>query len=118
MGQFVAMCGSLGEGVTVFGPYVNKLSAELDTEEMIRGGWCDASVIDFLPLVKDVATTRKDYILVLGDLEEGFTVYGTYASSTLAANASSPFRPNPINPNAPDGPRLAVVLRMLPPLTI
>ena len=115
MGQFVAMCGSLGEGMTVFGPYVNKLSAELDTEERIRGGWCDASVIDFLPLTLD--NTVGEWVLILGNLKEGFAVYGVYYTAELAADASSPFRPNPLNPNTPDGQRQGVVLRILPPLT-
>ena len=117
MGQFVAMCGSLGEGMTVFGPYPSKIATELDTEERVRGGWCDASVIDFLPLTLDNTLSTGEWVLVLGNIDEGFVVYGQYRSATQAGNASSPFRPDPINPNTPNGQRQAVILRMLPPLT-
>jgi hypothetical protein len=113
MGQFVAMCGSLDEGVTVFGPYPSKIAAERDTEERIRGGWCHASVVDFLPLTRD--NPVGEYVLVLGNLKEGFAVYGQYHTAELAANASSPFRPAPINPNTPNGQRQAVILYMSPP---
>jgi hypothetical protein len=117
MGQFVAICGSLGEGMTVFGPYINKLSAELDTEERVRGGWCDASIIDFLPLTLDNTLSTGGWVLVLGNFKEGFAVYGTYARAEGASNANSPFRRDPLNPHTSDGLRQAVVLPMLPPLT-
>lgn len=117
MGQFVAICGSLGKGVTVFGPYPSKTAAICDTEERVRGGWCDTPLTEILPLVLDIASVAGEWVLVFGNLKEGFVVYGTYAKATWAANASSPFRPDPLNPNTPDGQRQAVVLRMQPPMT-
>jgi hypothetical protein len=115
MGHFVALTGSFTTGFVVFGPYDTRDKAERDTLERQRGGWCDSPLAEVVPLILDDATTEGPYILILGDLKDGIAVYGTYSGPSSAANASSPFRPDPINPNTPDGQRQAGILGIRPP---
>jgi hypothetical protein len=112
MGQLVVLYGSLAEGLRVKGPYRN-WGETIRAKKAIHDdhGCC---VIEGVILTKADASLGGEFVLVLGSVSEGLAVYGTYATAVLAADASSPFRPDPINPNTPDGQRQACILRLQP----
>ena len=112
MGQLVVLYGSLAEGLSVKGPYHNGSQALCAKKWVYDDLGC--IVIEVLLLTEDSPSTSGEWVLILGNLEEGFAVYGTYATAEFAANASSPFRPDPINPNTPNGQRQACIMRLQP----
>jgi hypothetical protein len=112
MGQLVVLYGSLAEGLRVKGPYRN-WGETTRAKKAIHDdlGCC---VIEGVILTEADTSTGSEFVLVLGNLKEGFVAYGTYATAELAADANSPFRDDSINPHTSDGQRLGCILRLEP----
>jgi len=109
----VLLSGNLKSGFRVTGPYEDWKTALEDTfpVEPSRYRAYLLEIIDF----EEDTTTDGDFVLLLGDTKNGFKVYGPYATAELAADAASPFCPNPINPYRPCGAKQACVFRMTAP---